>query len=371
MLAFLRKPFATLLSLLVLLVSLGPHQVQAQACTPVSTLPCNQLQVSLPFALSFNAGVAGTLADKAGVGTGFTMVDAYSGTRLPQDGTPTNPNVPGYEPSKLTLSGGRLQLVSHKGIAFLTNNNQVNTLGVKVPSRGKLQIETIVVNPYNGSGSEQAGIWFGLSDKTFLKLAVSANKVGLRKETADASSTVSGTANPDQRITGTITGLDQKTVKLRLLVDGVANTAEGFYSVDGGTTYLSTGTAYSSPSVVIAGMGLSAGTAYAGIFATHYKGINPVTYSFDEFGVTSLSAPVFSSSGYAFSLADNAALNTVTGTVSASDANGDALTYAITGGNTNGTFSIDAATGTIKTAKALNHHTQSSYTLTVRASTLR
>ncbi|WP_242929564.1 hypothetical protein, partial [Pontibacter vulgaris] len=110
-------------------------------CPPVSTLPCDQVQVALPFNLSFSAGVAGTLADKNGSGTGFTMVDAYSGTRHAEDGSPSNAEVPGYEPSKLTLSSGTLKLVTNKGIASTTSNNQINSLGVKVDSRNRLQAE--------------------------------------------------------------------------------------------------------------------------------------------------------------------------------------------------------------------------------------
>ncbi|WP_242928868.1 hypothetical protein, partial [Pontibacter vulgaris] len=107
----------------------------------MSTLTCEQVQVALPYSLSFGSEVAGTLADKSGLGTGFTMVDAYSGTRLSADGAVSNPEVPGYEPSKLTLAGGSLQVVTNKGIASTTSNNQINSLGVKVDSRNRLQAE--------------------------------------------------------------------------------------------------------------------------------------------------------------------------------------------------------------------------------------
>jgi len=164
--------------------------------------------------------------------------------------------VPGYEASRLTLGSGRLQILTNKGIAYLTNNNQLNALGVKVDSRGLLRIETTLINPINGTSSQQAGLWFGLGDKTFVKLAVSGNKVELRRELNDLSSTVSGTTNPDQRITGTLTNLNTMTVRLRLVVDPTANTAEGFYSTDG-LTYVNVGAAYSPKTVSIAGMGLT------------------------------------------------------------------------------------------------------------------
>jgi hypothetical protein len=91
-----------------------------------------------------------------------------------------------------------------------------------------------------------------------------ANRVEMRREINDAS------GSSDQRITSTISGLDTKYVRLRLIVNPATNTAEGFYSTDG-TTYFNVGAAYSTPSLSIANMGLTASTAYAGIYATHRK----------------------------------------------------------------------------------------------------
>ncbi|WP_242928455.1 efflux RND transporter periplasmic adaptor subunit [Pontibacter vulgaris] len=247
-------------------------------CPPISTLPCDQVQVALPYSLSFGSEVAGTLADKSGLGTGFTLADTYSGTRHAEDGSPSNTQVPGYEPSKLTLSSGTLKLVTNKGIAWLTNNNQINTLGVEVDSRNRLQVDVTLINPYYGTGSQQGGLWLGLSDKTYIKLVVVGNKVELRREVNDAS------VSSDQRITGTISGLNSQSVRLRLVMDPATDQAQGYYSTDG-TTYLNVGASYTTPAVSIAGMGLTASTVYAGIFATHRNGTSPVTYTFDNFSV--------------------------------------------------------------------------------------
>ena len=186
--------------------------------------------------------------------------------------------MPGYEPSRITIGAGKLQLQSNKGIAYLTNNNQLNALGVKVDSRYKLQVEATLLNPYNGTSSQQAGLWFGLSDKTFLKLVVIGNKIEMRREYNDAS------ANSDQRITGTITGLDNMTVRLRLIIDPATNTAQALYSTDG-SSYLNVGASYTTPAISLSGMGLTSSTAYAGIFATHRNSSTPVTYAFDNFSV--------------------------------------------------------------------------------------
>lgn len=363
-------PLNVSLFLVVLVIIKSFDRAYGQGgCNPISTLTCDRVQVSLPVNLDFSSSVAGTITDKNGAGTGFTMVDAYSGTRLTQDGTTGNTSVPGYESSKLTLSNGRLQIVTNKGIAFLTNNNQINALGVKIDSRGKLQIETTLINPYNGNSGQQGGLWFGLNDKTFLKLVVTANKVELRREVNDVSSTVTGTTNPDQRITGIITDLNTKTVRLRLVVDPAANTAEGFYSIDG-ITYQNAGALYTTKSLSISGMGLTTSTAYTGIYATYRNATTPVTYTFEDFSVHQPSAgntaPVFSPDSYNYSLQDNVALGTVVGEPDATDVNGDVLSYSFISGNTNGAFAMNASTGKITVAKSLNYHTQDSYSLTVR-----
>ncbi|MDO6390982.1 hypothetical protein Q4E40_12645, partial [Pontibacter sp. BT731] len=128
-------------ALLLILIIAFPHYAFTQSCLPISSLSCDQVQVTLPYSLTFGGAVSGTVPDRNGAGTGFTMVDAYSGTRPAEDGSPSNSSLPGYEASKLTLASGRLQLVTNKGIAWLTNNNQLNALGVRVDSRSALQAQ--------------------------------------------------------------------------------------------------------------------------------------------------------------------------------------------------------------------------------------
>ncbi|WP_162996376.1 Ig-like domain-containing protein [Mucilaginibacter celer] len=245
----------------------------------------------MPFNLTFNSPVPGSINDKTGGGTGFTTVNNYSGTRLPADGIPSNLAVPGYEASKIALSNGRIQITTNKGIDYQGNNNQLNVLGVKITRFGKLQIDVKVINPYNGTSSQQAGIWYGLNDKTFIKLDINGNKVELRKELNDITSAAAGNANPDQRVTGTISGLNTKTVTLRLIIDSAAHTAEGFYSRDG-IQFISTGASYTTKYLNISGMGLTGNETYAGIFASHRNATAPVTYSFDDFNIADL-VPAF------------------------------------------------------------------------------
>lgn len=267
------------------------NRMVADTCPPVSTLDCSALKVSLPFKANFNASVSGTINDKNSQGTGFTTINAYSGTRLATDGTKSYASVPGYEPSKINLTAGTLQLVSNKGIDYLTNNNQLNVLGVQISPVKKLQLDVKIINPYNGTQSQQAGLWFGLNDKTFLKLSVTGNKVELRKEFNDVSSTTTGTSNPDQRVTAVISGLNSKTVNLRLIIDSAANTVEGFYSTDS-VNYINVGASYPISVISLAGTNITNSLTYAGIYGSYRNGTAAITYTFDDFTATSLSVPV-------------------------------------------------------------------------------
>lgn len=79
--------------------------------------------------------------------------------------------------------------------------------------------------------------------------------------------------------------------------------------------------------------------------------------------------PVMPAAG-PFNVAENAAVNTVVGSVSATDPDtGQTITYSITGGNTGNVFAINAATGAIRIANTtyLDHELQSTYNLTIRA----
>ncbi|QNF34067.1 putative Ig domain-containing protein [Adhaeribacter swui] len=261
----------------------------AVGCPPNSTLPCNQVAVSLPFNITFN-GTEGGLLDKDGKGTGFTIADAYTGTRVTTDGVASS-DIRGYEPSKLTVSNGKLAIVSNRGISIVSNNNQINGLGVEFnASNGRFVIEATIVNPFRGSNDEQAGLWYGLNDKTFVRLAINNNRVVLRKELNDLSPIASDLTDPSRRNTSAISNLDKQTVRLRLVVDPTANTVEGYYSVNG-TTYINVGEGYPVTSLSIEGMGLTGNKVYAGIFGTYRNGTTPVTYNFDSFSIAPQTTP--------------------------------------------------------------------------------
>ena len=82
---------------------------------------------------------------------------------------------------------------------------------------------------------------------------------------------------------------------------------------------------------------------------------------------TAPSPPVFASSTYSFTVAENASAFHVVGQVSADDPDGGIVTYSIIAGNAGGKFNITHNAGEIVVRGALDHDTTSSYALTVRA----
>ena len=79
-------------------------------------------------------------------------------------------------------------------------------------------------------------------------------------------------------------------------------------------------------------------------------------------------APAFGTADYEFSVAEDAAVDAAVGTVSATDPEDGALTYAITAGNETGAFAINASTGALTVAGTLDYETADDYHLTVTAS---
>ncbi len=78
--------------------------------------------------------------------------------------------------------------------------------------------------------------------------------------------------------------------------------------------------------------------------------------------------PFFTSGIGSFVVAEDVGTGTAVTTVVATDPEGATLTYEIVGGNAAGRFAIDATTGQITVAQALDYGVMQGYTLTVRAS---
>ncbi|MCF8779888.1 cadherin domain-containing protein, partial [Vibrio sp. IRLE0018] len=95
------------------------------------------------------------------------------------------------------------------------------------------------------------------------------------------------------------------------------------------------------------------------VTATEVTGLGEVKETIVNVNLTELNiddnAPVFegiTNGQYSFSYNENSAENSVLGTVTAKDADGEAVTYIIKSGNNNGWFAIDAITGVITLTKA-------------------
>ena len=77
--------------------------------------------------------------------------------------------------------------------------------------------------------------------------------------------------------------------------------------------------------------------------------------------------PVFAAASYAFTVAEDTAVAIQVATIRATVAGGGSVTHTLTAGNTGGAWTLDATTGELKVAKALDHETAPTYHLTVEA----
>jgi hypothetical protein len=274
-----------------------PAPALVEACGPVSTLPCSQTKVSLPVNLLFNGGDGG-LNDKNGSGTGLRMADKPS-ARLAADGTPTYPGVPGYEPARLTLSNSRLHILTNKGLAHLhpgvssETNSQINALGVGFQPTGRFRLETTLVNPYTSTRTlsymEQGGLWFGLNEDNYVRLAVVTMASG--KHQVEMRREVNAASGSTDNFTRSSLSLGNTTVKLILEADPATSTVRGSYIINGGTP-VTMGT-LSLPAAFFAGRTLSDNltkATFAGIYASHRRSNTAVTFSFENFRITPITA---------------------------------------------------------------------------------
>ena len=77
--------------------------------------------------------------------------------------------------------------------------------------------------------------------------------------------------------------------------------------------------------------------------------------------------PAFGAETYSFSVAENSATGTAVGAITATTTGSGAVSYAITAGNADGAFALDASTGALTAAGTLDHEASASHTLTVAA----
>ncbi len=278
-------------------------QAAAVGCAPISTLPCADVPVVLPYALTFD-GSEGGLKDNNSVDTGFTMVDPPS-ARLAADGPVSNPAVPGYEPSSFAVDAANdvLTIASNKGIQYaqpsgagLTSsetNSQINALGVGFNASSPVRIETMLLNPptFPGKGdSQQAGLWFGLDEDNYVKVAYvnqgNGNaKVQLAVETKESGELVfteANSANFSQ------SGISSVTLALEIVPNSNGSSVTAYFATNGSAEAAVGPLAV--PSALTAGAdhdgdGSTQPVSYAGLFTTHRRAAAnaSLTFVFDEF----------------------------------------------------------------------------------------
>lgn len=305
-----RKTVFSLSIMLVWFACLHTQKVQAQ-CTNISTGDCADVIVPLPHQNNFT-GTEGIILDGGGINkTGFTMVQyPTNATRDVNDpATVYDANVRGYEPSRLTVNAGNLDILSTRGWALTTGtgrNAQLNTLGVGFqPNNEDFNIETAIISPSfpNTSADNNTGIWFGISDGTFLKLVISSNIVEFRRELSNASTnsytnispstTVQSGANGFRNTTLTFTG---QTIYLRLAVSNTENKDNTIYRAYiriGNGAEIQVGSVNGSDSnfsipkaTMLTSLSGISNVSYAGVFARYATVSQSFTSKFDYFNIT-------------------------------------------------------------------------------------
>ncbi|MGB6003747.1 MAG: Ig-like domain-containing protein [Ornithinimicrobium sp.] len=268
--------------------------VVAAACSPISTLACGDVLLDTPVELAFD-GTEGGLVDKDGEDIGFTMVDDPS-SRLASDGDPSNPDVPGYEPSLLDVDGGTLTIDATPGIQYANpgqssdTNTQINGLGVGVDAtEGTTTVTTTMVAPdFDGSAnSEKSGLWFGLDEDNLVNISVQ-NQAGTNLRVQLQREVNGAVVGNDDEINGPTfpEGMD---VELTLVLDESAGTAVGSYQIGTGEV-VQVGT-LDIPAAFFQGETLSddetGPASFAGVYATTRRDTaNPLAISFSDFDVT-------------------------------------------------------------------------------------
>ncbi|HWO14837.1 MAG TPA: hypothetical protein VNN80_35280, partial [Polyangiaceae bacterium] len=251
----------------------------------LSTLPCEDVRISTPFAADFTGAGTFGMDDGAGRPIGFSMV-------LPSSlGT-------GYLPQNLALNTaqGELLVTTNAGIQSVGLNRQDNSLGVGLALPNSVfRIETTIVDPPAGSGQyEQAGLWFGISERDYIKLAVMSSPSGPRLHALIETNDTQGPPPINRVLT-----LPADTVHLALEVDPTSFEVRAFARVGTNGTEALVTTFTDVPDAWFstdgAGIDFTVGTrSFAGIFATHRMRsttLGPLTYRFRDFVVDTIDDP--------------------------------------------------------------------------------
>jgi fibronectin type 3 domain-containing protein len=251
---------------------------------------------TLPFSLNFTSAVAGTIADKSGLGTGFTLVQP-------------NKNANEYQPALLNLqtSSGLLDITttgtSTAGGTWEGDNSLVDGVETQFnATTGAFAMTTRLKGPlsYIATPSDQGGIFFGPDDDNYVKFVAgtgtgSGDMLQFVDEQKPAGATTYthaiATANSFVNI-GSFASIN--TLDLQIQGDPSTGIITGAYSVNGGTfTKI-------AQSVTLSGTEKSAffsTAARAGLIAMAKNNLAPITVGFDNFSIDATTTNTSSGSG--------------------------------------------------------------------------
>lgn len=245
----------------------------------ISPLNCSLVKVEAPWNVDFTSSTSNSVDDGTGTGTGFTMIlPSTSGS--------------GYQPQNLSVdvASGELSVTTTAGIKYGSANSQDNALGVGIDlPNASFRMETSLANPPSGSGQfEQAGLWFGISERDYVKLVVMSTSGGPRIQALLESA--DGTANQFNQAVS----LPADEIRLALELDPDVNAIRALVRVGSAGSEFQLGqfsgvdSAWFSKDA--AGIDFDVGTrSFGGIFATHRNrspSLGPLTYRFKDFGLS-------------------------------------------------------------------------------------
>jgi fibronectin type 3 domain-containing protein len=249
---------------------------------------------TLPFALEFNAPVAGTIADNAAQGTGFTWVQP-------------NKNGNEYQPALLNLQTGGSGVLnitttgtSTNGGPWEADNSQVDALQTQwnASTSGAVTITTRLLGPLSNlaASAEQGGIIFGPDQDNYIKFVAENNGSGTGGQklqfvdeqlpSGATSYTHSIPTASSYTVIGSFSSIT--TLDLQMTADPNTGTVTGAYAVNGGAFVTV------AQSVTLTGAEKTAffsSTARAGIMTMAKNSLAPITVGFDRFAIAAVQQP--------------------------------------------------------------------------------
>jgi glucose/arabinose dehydrogenase len=231
--------------------------------------------VPTPFVDDFTGAIPG-LGDATGVSTGFSMF-------LPRT------NGEGHVPGNLAVDAqaGVLTLRATAGAPLSTLDSQDNQLGVGVDlPNGTFRVESTLLGPFDGSGgAEQAGIWFGVSQRDYVRVAIVSSASGRQLQASIEEDNVARST-----ITRNISRVPER-IRFALDVNPTLRSVTASFALDADAEQLLATFSSIRPAWLgqaEEGAEPPARAGFAGIFATQRNRLaelEPLSVRFDEFSV--------------------------------------------------------------------------------------